>query len=131
MLTEKWARGVLEKFKCNKREGTTGKVDPSPQFLAEENFCSQRNILPVVNEHDIPPYLMNIDQMLLCYVNTGRYKFSFKGAKNVSIRGVENKRLITASFAVNCTADFLPIQLIYSEKPNENFKRFLFLPLFW
>ena len=80
MLTEKWARGVLEKLKCNKREGTTGNVDPSPQFLAEENFSSQRNILAAVNEHDIPPYLINIDQMLLCYVNT-RIQVQFQGCQ--------------------------------------------------
>ena len=35
VLTRKWVRGVLEKLKWNKRKGTTGKVDPSPQFLVE------------------------------------------------------------------------------------------------
>ena len=30
VLTDKWARGVLEKPTRSKRKGTTGKVDPSP-----------------------------------------------------------------------------------------------------
>ena len=38
VLTDKWARGVLEKLTRNKRKGTTGKVHPSPEFLAEEKF---------------------------------------------------------------------------------------------
>ena len=56
VLTEKWARGVLEKLTWGKRKGTTGKVDPSPKFLAEEKFTFQRNISALVSEHDIPPF---------------------------------------------------------------------------
>ena len=32
MLSDKWARGVLEKLTWSKRKGTTSKVDPSPSF---------------------------------------------------------------------------------------------------
>ena len=32
VLTDKWARRVLEKLTWSKRKGTTGKVDPSPSF---------------------------------------------------------------------------------------------------
>ena len=91
VLTDKWARGVLEKLGWSKLKGTTGKVDPSPQFLAEEKFTFQRNILALVFEHDNPPSLIiNIDQTPLSYVNTGKYTFSFKGAKNISIKGVDD-----------------------------------------
>ena len=40
-LTDRRARDVLKQLKWNKRKGTTGKVDPSPQFLAEEKFIFQ------------------------------------------------------------------------------------------
>ena len=43
-LTDRWARHVLTKLKWNKRKGTTGKVESSPQFLAEEKFTFQRAI---------------------------------------------------------------------------------------
>ena len=56
VLTEKWATGVLEKPKWNKRKGVTEKVVPSRQFLAEEKFSFQRNISSLVTEHDIPPF---------------------------------------------------------------------------
>ena len=42
VLSDKWARGVLEKLTWSKRKGTTGKVDLSPQFLAQEKFSFQR-----------------------------------------------------------------------------------------
>ena len=35
-LTDGWARDVLKQLEWNKLKGTTSKVDPSPQFLAEE-----------------------------------------------------------------------------------------------
>ena len=53
VLTDKWTRGVLEKLTWSKRKGTTGKVDPSPQFLAERKFTFQRNISALVSEHNI------------------------------------------------------------------------------
>ena len=76
VLTDKWARGVLEKLTWSKRKGTTEKVDPSSQFLAKEKFTFQRNISTLVSEHDIPPSLIiNINQTLLSYVDTGNVQF--------------------------------------------------------
>ena len=37
-LTEDWARGILRSMDWIKRKATTGKVEPSTQFLAEEKF---------------------------------------------------------------------------------------------
>ena len=125
VLTDKWARGVLEKLTWSKRKVTTGKVDPSPQFLAEEKFTFQRNISVLVAEHDIPPSLIiNIDQTPLSYVNTGKYTLSFKGARNIPIKGVDDKRQITVTFAVSCTGEFLPIQLIYAGKTERSLTKY-------
>ena len=41
VLTDKWARGVLEKFTWCRCKVTTGKVDLSPKFLAEEKLTFQ------------------------------------------------------------------------------------------
>ena len=87
MLSDKWARGVLEKLSWSKRKGTTRKVDPSPKFLTEEKFTFQRNMSTLVSQHDISPSLtINIDQTPLSYVDTGKYTFSFKGSKNIPIK---------------------------------------------
>ena len=37
-----------------------------------------------------------------------------KGAKHLPIKGVDDKRQITATFAVSASGDFLPMQLIYA-----------------
>ena len=132
VLTDKWARGVLEKLTWSKHKGTTGKLNPPPpQFLDEENFTFQRNISTLISEHDIPPSLIiNIDQTPLSYVNTGKYTFSFKGAKNIPIKSVDDKRQITATFAVSCTGEFLPIQLIYAGKTEQSRPKYSFSPSF-
>ena len=111
-------------------QGTTGKVDPSPQFLAEEKSAFQRNISALVSEHDIPPSLIiKIDQTPLSYVNTGKYTFSFQGAKNI-IKGVDDKRQITTTFAVSCIGEFLPIHLIYAGKTDQCLPKYSFPPSF-
>ena len=74
-----------------------------PQFLAEEKFSFQTNISALVSESDIPPsQIINMDQTHLSYVNAGKYTLSFKGAKNIPIKVVDDKRQITATFAVSC-----------------------------
>ena len=54
VLGDRWARGVLEKLTWSKHKVPSGKVDSSPQFLAEEKYTFQRNISALVSEHDIP-----------------------------------------------------------------------------
>ena len=72
-------------------ETNQGKVDPSPQFLAEEKFTFQRKISTAILEHDIfAPLVVNLDQIPLSYASLGKYTFSFKGAKNVPIKGVDH-----------------------------------------
>lgn len=75
-LTEGWARHVLETMKWSKRKGTTGKIEPSEQFLLEEKLTFQRLISSIVEEHDIPKDLvLNLDQTLLSYISPGKYTF--------------------------------------------------------
>ena len=102
-----------------------------PQFLAQGKFTFQRNISVLVSEHDIPPSLIiNIDQTPLSYANTGKYTYSFKGAKNIPIKGVDDKRQVTTTFAVSCAREFLPIQLIYAGKTERILPKYYFPPSF-
>ena len=54
----------------------------------------------------------------LSYVSPRKNTFSFKGAKYVPIKGVDDKRQIRATLAVCLTGKSLPIQLIYKGKTN-------------
>ena len=111
-LTDRWARAVPKQLKWGKRKGTTGNVDSPPQVLAEEKFTFQRTISTAILEHNIPALVVNLNQTPLSYVSPGKYTFNFKGAKNVPIKGIDDKRQISATFVVSLTGKFLPIQLI-------------------
>ena len=43
-LTNRCERDLLYSMEYNKRKGTTGKIEPSPQFLPKEKFTFQRAI---------------------------------------------------------------------------------------
>ena len=59
---------------------------------------------------DIPNILvLNIDQTPLSYVCSGQYTFSFKRSEYVPVKGVDDKRQITATFAVSSIGKFIPI----------------------
>ena len=106
-LTEDWARNVLKRMDWVKRKGTAGKVEPRPKFLEEEKFTLQREISKFVSDHDIPLELaLNLDRTLLSFVSPGKYTFDLKGSKRVPIKGVSNKRQITATFTVTASGSF-------------------------
>ena len=70
--------------------------------------------------------VLNLDQTPLSYVSSGKNTFYLKGSKTVSIKGVDDKRQITATFTVTASGSFLPIQLIYSGKTKRSLPKFDF-----
>ena len=83
----------------------------------EEKLTFQRAISAGVSDHDIPNSLvLNIDQILLSISIYRKIHFSSKCAKNVTIKGVNDKRQTTSISAVSSTGNFLPMQLIYTGK---------------
>ena len=94
-----------------KRKGTTGKVEQLKKFFQEEKFSYQREISRIILNHDIPlDLVLNLDQTPLSYVSPGKYTFCLKGTTTVPIKGVDDKRQITATFTVSASEVFLPIQ---------------------
>ena len=120
-LTEGCTRNVLKDIGWVKRKGTSGKVELCPKFLEEEKFTFQLAISKSASDHDIPLELvLNLDQTPLSYVSPGKYTFDLKGSKKVPIKGVDDKRQITATFTITASGSFLPIQLIYSGKTKRS-----------
>ena len=90
-------------------------------------FTFQRTIFTAILEHNIPaPLVVNLNQTPLYYVSPGKYTFSFKDAKYVPVKGVDDKRQITATFAGSLIGKFLPIQLIYKWKTKRSLPKFKF-----
>ena len=99
-LTEDWATRVLKSMNLVKRKGTTGKLEPTQQFLLEEKLTCQKKISGAIFYHDIPKELnVNLDQTPLSYVSPGKYNFEVKDVKIV--KSIGNKRQITATFALS------------------------------
>ena len=62
----------------------------------------QRAIFKFVLEHYIPVDLvLNLDETSLSYISPGKYTFDLKGSTTVPIKGVDDKRQITATFTVS------------------------------
>lgn len=126
-LTEDWARGVIKSMNWTKRKATTGKVEPSQQFLSEERLTFQKKISEAVQENDVPKSLIvNLDQTPLSYVSPGKYTFDVKGSKTVPIKGIDDKRQITATFAISLSGEFLPLQVIYEGKTKRCLPKYEF-----
>ena len=107
-LTEDWARGVIKSINWTKRKGTTGKIEPSKQFLLEEKITFQKKISGVIFEHNIPKELIiNLGQTPPSYVSSGKYTSDVKGVKIVPIKGIDDKRQINATFAIYMSREFL------------------------
>ena len=67
-------------------------MEPSKEFLEEEKFSFQRKISNVILDHDVSSaFVLNLDQNFLSYVSPGKYTFSSRGSKNVSIKGLDEK----------------------------------------
>ena len=110
--TDDWVRHILNSMDWVKRKGATRKVETSEKLLQEEKFSYQRGLSWVVLDYDILLDLaLNLDQKPLSYVSAGKYTFYLKGSTTVPIKGVDDKRQITATFTLSAT-DVLPIQLI-------------------
>ena len=110
-----------------KRNGTTGKIEASKQFLLEEKLTFQKKISDVIFEHDIlKELIINLDQTPLSYVSPGKYTFDVKGVETVPIKGIDDKRQITATFAISMSGEFLPIQVIYEGKSKRCLPKYTF-----
>ena len=102
-------------------------MEPSEKFLEEEKFSYQREISRIILNHDIPlDLVLNLDQTPLSYVSPGKCTFCLKRTTTVPIKGVNDKRQITATFTVSASGVFLPIQLIYQGKTKRCLPKFKF-----
>ena len=123
-LTEDWARHLLKSMEWVKRKGSTGKVEPSENFLQE---VYQREISRIILNHDNPlDLVLNLDQTPLSYVSPGKYTFCLKGTTTVPIGGVDDKRQITGTVTFSSSGVFLPTQLIYQGKTKRCLPKFKF-----
>ena len=122
-----WAQSLFRRLGFVRRMKTTGKVriPLGAQREAELRFLHQ--IVNHVETHKIPHSLIiNFDQTPSKYVQVSAMTMDKKGASNVPIEGIDDKRSITATFSVTLDNKFLPMQLIYKGKTNQSLPKVKF-----
>ena len=126
LLSKSWAKSVLIRMGYVKRRGTiTAKINPDNFENLRETFLEQ--IRSTVLFEDIPlDLIFNWDQTGLNYVPVCNWTMEKEGAKRVEIKGLDDKRQITAVFGSTLTGEFLPMHLVYQGRttqchPNSTF----------
>lgn len=129
-LSRSWAKSLLKRMKFTKRRATT-KCGISPQVFREVKTQFLQDVIDIVKMEDIPPQLIfNWDQTGLHLVPSSSWTMARKGSKRVEMKGMEDKRQITAVFCGTLCGEFLPIQLIYTGKTDRCHPRYSF-PADW
>ena len=117
-------------MKCSKTKGTTGKIEPSQQFISEEKLIFQKKISGANFYYDIPTEsIVNLDQTPLSYVSPGKYAFQVKGVETVPIKGIDKKRQITAIFAISLSKEFFPFKFFMRTKQQDVYLSALLLKI--
>ena len=81
-----------------------------------------RDVIDIVKMEEIPPSLIfNWDQtgLHLHVVPSSSWTMARKDSKRVEMKGMEDKRQITAVFVAHCAANFFPYNLLILEKLTE------------
>ena len=116
-LSRQWAYHLLTRMKFVRRKATTSKNKHKPADFAKVKTAFLNDVASVVKMEEIPPELiLNWDQTGIHLVPASSWTMDREGSRRVEIKGVNDKRQITAVFCGSATGDFLPIQLIYKGK---------------
>ena len=116
-----WSKSLFKRMGYVRRLATTGKVETSEKLKAEIETAYLYGIVQKINERKIPSSMViNLDQTPSKFVPACNKTLAKKGCKSVPIAGSTDKRMITATFSITLTGEFLPIQLIYGGKTTKS-----------
>ena len=116
-----WSKSLFKRMDFKRRLAITGKVSISPELHQEIQEAYLHSLVKKIEENDIPASLvLNLDQTPSKFVPGCNKTLAEKGSKTVSIAGSTDKRVITATFVITLSGDFLLIQLIYGDKTKKS-----------
>ena len=127
-LTKSWGKLLLKRMHFTKRRGTTKYRMPVEEF---KNIWSAflQEVIDIVEMENIPSELIfKWDQTGLNLVPAANWTMDRKGSKRIEIKGLNDKRQITAVFCGTLIGEFMPIQLIYGGKTDRCHPRYPFPP---
>ena len=126
-----WYKSLFKRMSVKRRLATTGKVSIPEELQKEIEESHLYLIVKKVEDNKIPASLIiNLDQTPSKFVPGCNKTLAKKGSKTVSIAGSTDKRMITATFSITLSGNFLPIQLIYGGKTKKSVPAEAFTPEF-
>ena len=122
-----WAKSLFQRMGFAIKACTTSKPEIPEIAKKEAKLIFQHQIADLVEGYSIPPTLiMNFDQTPLKCAPVPNQTLSKKGSKHVAIKGLSFRQSVTATFGINFTNSFLPMQLIYGDKTVKSLPRMKF-----
>ena len=128
-LSREWAYKLLHRMNFVKRKATTAKSKYAPDDFARVKQAFVNEVVQVVEMEEIhvpAELILNWDQTGINLVPVYSWTMNRSGAKRVEVKGVNDRRQITALFRGTLRGDFLPIQLIYKGKTARCHPRYQF-----
>ena len=117
VLGAHWAKSLFRCMGFVLHQKTTAKVLMPEGALKKAKLKFHHQIANYVKKYQIPSTLiLNFDQTPSKYVQISSNTMEKKGAKNIPISGIDDKRSITAPFSIIMENKFLSMQLIYKGK---------------
>ena len=122
-----WAKSLFQRMGYSRRKATTAKLELPPGTRKEVELVFYHQIVEKVEKHNIPESLtLNFDQTPLKYVPVTTTTLPKRNSKQVQIKGSDDKRAITATFAITLDGKLLGMQLTYGGKTVQSLPRFKF-----
>lgn len=122
-----WAKSLFIRMGYTQRKSTSAKVEIPEKARREIEYQFHYDIVSKVERFKIPESLIiNLDQTPSKIIPGRKFTMAAKGSSNVTIAGCNDKRTITATFAVTLSGEFLPMQLIYGWKTQQSLPRYKF-----
>ncbi len=113
LLGRSWSESLFQRMGYVQRKGTkAGRKLPNDFSAIKEKYLL--DIKAIVKEHNIPDELIvNFDQTGVSIIPVDDWTMEKEGSKDVSITGLEDKRMITVLLCYSLSLDMLPPQAIY------------------
>ena len=127
MESTAWAGSLFKRMGFVKRRKTSSKVEIPDAAKKEIEFLFHHKIVTYIEKFKIPPSLiLNLDQMPLKYVPVNQETKAPRGSTAVTIEGSNDKSMITGTFAIILSGNFLPVLLIYGGKTIQSIPKVAF-----
>ena len=118
---------LIQEDELQKKKSNNCEIANAPGIYKENEFLFHHQIVETVEAYGIPnSMILKFDQTPCKYVPVPTTTLAERNSKQVAIKGIDDKRAITATFTITLDGNFLGMPLIYGGKTNQSLPRYQF-----